>query len=104
MLTISKKYFGEKHLEDATEVTNKYFGKKESEECNDDNPDEKMELTDNDKMQNENQTNGSELDCEEEFEQKNEDPATAVSIDVTKALLLLGVNCWSNLEPGKLEL
>ena len=42
-----------------------------------------------------------ELDCEEEFEQKNEDPATAVSIDVTKALLLLGVNCWSNLEPGK---
>ena len=101
MLTISKKYFGEKNLEDATEVTNKYFGKKESNECKDNNLDEKMELTDNDKMQDENETNCSEFGCEEELEQKNEDPATAVSIDVTKALLLLGVNCWSNLEPGK---
>ena len=101
MLTISKKYFGEKNLDDATEVTNKYFGKKESNECKDNNLDEKMELTDNDKMQDENETNCSEFGCEEELEQKNEDPATAVSIDVTKALLLLGVNCWSNLEPGK---
>ena len=38
---------------------------------------------------------------EEDCEQKKEDPANTVSIDVTKALLLLGVNCWSNLEPGE---
>ena len=33
MLNISNKYFGQKALEEASDVTNEYFGKKESAEA-----------------------------------------------------------------------
>ena len=101
MLNLSKKYFGEKQLDEATEVTNKFFGNKESEDHINAISDSQMEIDDDDKATNEHPSTLIDCSGDQECEPKKEDQATAVSIDVTKALLLLGINCWSNLEPGK---
>ena len=100
MLNLSKKYFGEKQLDEATEVTNKFFGNKESEDHINAISDSQMEIDDDDKVTNEHPSTLIDCSGDQECEPKKEDQATAVSIDVTKALLLLGINCWSNLEPG----
>ena len=108
MLNISNKYFGQNALEEASDVTNKYFGKKESEEAMD--VESKNQTVNEDKGNNEHPStliDGSDdVECAHNLEelpgkQNNEDQTATVSIDVTKALLLLGINSWSDLEPGK---
>ena len=101
MLAISKKYYGDKQLEDATEVTDKYFGKKELEDRVDNNEGLNMEIEDDNKAITNKPSTLVDPDGEQECEQKKGDSANTVSIDVTKALLLLGLNCWSSLEPGE---
>ena len=101
MLNISRKFYGEKELDEAMDVTNKYFGKKEEivDDANEDSG-AKMEIVDDDKTNHEHPSTLVDTGQDEESGQKKEDNATTVSIDVTKALLLLGINAWSNLEPG----
>ena len=108
LLNISNKYFGNKELDEATEVTNKYFGKKEQEAAMDFTSESKIQTENEDKGINEHPStliDGSDDMVQKQeslgTEKNNEDPSSNVSIDVTKALLLLGINSWSNLEPGR---
>ena len=103
MLNISNKFFGENKSEESMDIANDYSENKEK--LRDANVDlgAKMEIVDNKKA---NEKHASVLidkvddeECRQKKEAMNE--ANNVSIDVTKALLLLGINSWSNLEPGK---
>ena len=105
MLKISNKFFGENKLEESMDIANDSSEKKEK--IQDANVDlgAKMETVDNNKVNEEHSSvlidNGVDTECDKKKEAMNE--ANNVSIDVTKALLLLGINAWSNLEPGKLD-
>ena len=105
MLKISNKFFGENKLEESMDIANDSSEKKQ--EIQDVNVDlgAKMETVDNKVVNEEHSSvlidNVADQECEKKKEAMNE--ANNVSIDVTKALLLLGINAWSNLEPGKLD-
>ena len=103
MLKLSNKFFGESKLGESMDIANDSSENKEK--LRDVNVDlgANMEIVDNKKSNEENSSvpmdNCGKEECEQKKEAMNE--ANNVSIDVTKALLLLGINAWSNLEPGK---
>ena len=103
MLKISNRFFGENKVEESMDIASGYS--ENNEKLRDPNSDlgAKLEIVDDNKAIEEHSSvvmdHGGDEECGQKKEAMNE--ANNVSIDVTKALLLLGINAWSNLEPGK---